>query len=111
VRALPFVLAALVLLAGETVGPVFAQDAAPAPAPQQFADPKCPTLAEVEAILTKNHEKFVILDTTDLLSVATDGESKIIVSTVGKVVTLGYEQGGCVVGPIGIAAVKPKVGA
>jgi len=111
VKALAALAVALFVTALGPSTAVLAQDApAAAPAPQQFADPKCPKLAEVVAILTLRHEKFVVLDATDLLNVATDGEAKIIVSTVGNTVTLGYESGGCVVGPIGVAAVKPQVG-
>jgi hypothetical protein len=102
-------LAALTVLAlGETVAPAFAQ-ATPPTSP--FADPACPKLAEVEAILSKQHETFVELDVKSLIGV--NVTPKVLVSTfVGKYVVFGYEdQNGCVTGPTPIAAIPPQVGA
>lgn len=100
--------AAAALLALLITGPAMADATPAAPASQPFADPSCPKLAEVEAILTKNHENFVVLDANDILSIATETPAHIIVSTVGQVVTLGYESAGCVLGPLGLAKILPK---
>lgn len=105
-----FALCAALALSSCGLSPALAQDAPAAPAPQQFADPACPKLAEVIAILQLRHETYVVLDATDLLNVGTTSESKILVTTVGNAVAIGYEAEGCVVGPIGIATVVPKVG-
>jgi hypothetical protein len=98
-------LAALTLLAVAT--PVFAQ-AAPAASP--FADPACPTLAEVEAILSKQHETFVELSADSLLNVA--AKTKILVSTLGKYVVFGFvDPNGCLNGPTPMAEIPKNVGA
>lgn len=81
-----------------------------------FADPACPKLAEVEAVLTKRGEKFVVLDIVSLLNVAPKSPLHILVSTFdtpsGNFVVYGYETpDGCVNGPTPIGEVASKVGA
>lgn len=98
-------LAAIAFLAG----PTFAQTAPAASSP--FADPACPTMAEVEAILTKQHETFVVIDVQSLLNVAPKKATHVLVSTFGKFAVFGYETPeGCLNGPTPIAELADKVG-
>lgn len=82
-----------------------------AEAQSAFKDPACPTIEEVVLLLTKQGEQVVILTTQDVLGVkAQPGSGRILMSTFGNktFVVVGYEQGGCVVGPTPVAKVVPE---
>jgi hypothetical protein len=99
----------LTACAGETVAPALAQDAPGAPSP--FADPACPKMDEVTALLDKQHEDYVILDVTSLLNVSTTSPTRVLVATFGKYAVFGYEDtNGCLTGPTPIAEIAPKIG-
>jgi hypothetical protein len=108
-RTLAALFAAFALALGPSTV-VLAQTAPAASSP--FADPaSCPTMAEVEAVLTKQHETFVVIDVQSLLNVAPKKATHVLVSTFGKYAVFGYETPeGCLNGPTPIAERADKVG-
>lgn len=77
-----------------------------------FKDPNCPTVEEVVLMMTKTGETVVLLDTQSLLGVtAVKGGGRIVISTFNKkaYVVVGYEEEGCLKGPIPVAKVVPEI--
>ena len=70
-----------------------------------FKDPNCPTLAEVEQTLTDHGEKFIVLDSLDLLGVTVKQGGKVIVATFGGYVAFGIVSDGCVSQPAPIGEI------
>ncbi len=90
-------IAATLLLAA----PVFAAD---------FKNPACPTITEVEALLTEQGATFVELDALHLLNVAVD--AKVLMAAFKGYVVFGYvDSNGCLTGPVPIAQIPPTAGA
>lgn len=105
------ILAVAAIISAFSFSPAFADVAdpstTPVPAPVAPAAPAadCSTLQSVIEDLIHNHEKFVLLNTKDLIGVAGEGLGSIIVSTMAGLVVVGFERNGCMYGPVPLGKV------
>jgi hypothetical protein len=72
----------------------------------QPADPRfCESLDRLEQSLTDHNAKFVEIDAEALLGLKGKGLGKVLLTTMDGDIVVGFERGGCMFGPIGLANV------